>query len=293
MPKRSFNVLVATDASRQARAGVAATLAFPWPDDTRAQGVMVSGVSGLNRWRRRARAAFVPWLRHEAARVQRRLRRRWADAEVVVVDPPVVNAIVAQARKWRADVIVLGSRGRGALQRALLGSVSRDVTHEADCAVLVVKGKGRAPRRLLIGLDGSVRSRRAVAFVSRLTPPSGGRVTLLAVVEPTSSRSIGRLPAPVRSVLASELASLDRERLTRARRELSMASRRLRRAGWAVEKVVRRGIPLSELLRTASTRRSDITIVGARGATGLERLLLGSVAEGTLAHSPGSVLIVK
>ena len=88
MPKHAFKVLVATDASRQARAGVAATLAFPWPDDTQARGVMVSGVSGLNRFGRRARAALVPWLQREATRVQRRLRRRWADAEVVVVDPP-------------------------------------------------------------------------------------------------------------------------------------------------------------------------------------------------------------
>lgn len=293
MAKRSFNVLVASDASPQARAGVAATLAFPWPDGTRAQGVMVSGVAGLDRWRRRARAAYVPWLRQEAARVRRRLRRRWADAEVVVVNPPVVKAIVEQARRRRADVIVVGSRGRGTLQSALLGSISRDVTHEAQCAVLVVKGRGRAPRRLLIGLDGSARSRHAVAFVSRLSSPRGGRVTLLAVVEPTSSRAIGRLPASVRSVLAGELAALDRERVTRARRELSRASRRLRRAGWAVDSVVRRGIPLSELLRAASTRRTDVTVVGARGATGLERLLLGSVAEGTLAHSRGSVLIVK
>ena len=73
MAKRSFNVLVASDASPQARAGVAATLAFPWPDGTRAQGVMVSGVAGLNRWRRGARAAYVPWLRQEAARLGVRL----------------------------------------------------------------------------------------------------------------------------------------------------------------------------------------------------------------------------
>jgi nucleotide-binding universal stress UspA family protein len=293
MPKHAFKVLVATDASRQARAGVAATLAFPWPDDTQARGVMVSGVSGLNRFGRRARAALVPWLQREATRVQRRLRRRWADAEVVVVDPPVVNAIVEQAREWRADVIVLGSRGRGALRRAVLGSVSRDVTRKTDRAVLVVKGTRRAPRRFLVGLDGSVRSRRAVAFVSRLSPTRGGRVTLLAVVEPIASSSIGRLPAPVRSVLAAELRALNRGRVTRARRELSIASRRLKRAGWPVENVLRRGTPLSELLRAASPGRIDVTVVGARGTAGLERLLLGSVAEGTLAHAPGSVLIVK
>jgi nucleotide-binding universal stress UspA family protein len=293
MRKRSFHLLVATDTSPQARVGLAETVAFPWPNGTRAQGVMVSGVSGLDRWRRRARAAFLPWLRHEAARVQRRLRRRWPDAEVVVVNPPVVEAIVAQARKSGANVIVLGSRGRGVLHRALLGSVSRDVMHEADCSVFVVKGKARAARRLLIGLDGSMRSRRAVAFVSRLPPPPRGRVTLLAVVEPMSSTSIGRLPGSVRTALAAELAALERERMMQARRELSIAARRLTRAGWAVKKVVRRGVPLAEILETASANDTDVTIVGARGATGLKRLLLGSVAEGIVAHSSGSVLIVR
>ena len=293
MGKRSFNVLVATDASPQARSALATTLAFPWPDGARVRGVMVSGVPSPKRWRRRARAALIPWLRHEAARVQRTLKRRWPDAEVLIVNPPVVKAIVEQAQKWRARVIVVGSRGRGILHRTLLGSVSRDVMHEADCSVLVIKRTVRSPRRLLIGLDGSIRSRGAVAFASRLSPPPGGRVTLLAVVEPTSSPSIGTLPASIRAMLATELAALHRERMARARREVSTAARRLTRAGWAVEKVVRRGIPLQELLKTAATKRADITIVGARGATGLKRLLLGSVAEGTLAHSPGSVLVVK
>ena len=293
MRKRPFNVLVATDASPQARAALAGALAFPWPHGTRVQGVMVSVVPRLSRWRSGARTALRVWLRREAVRVQRTLKRRWADAEVIVAEPPVVNAIVERARRWRAQVIVLGSRGRGPLQGALIGSVSRDVMHEAECAVLVFKGKARAPRRLLIGLDGSVRSRRAVGFVSSLPPPVGGRVTLLAVVEPARSASIGRMPGSVRSVLAAELAALEREQLAKARREVSTAARRLVRAGWTVEKVVRRGIPLAELLRTASSKRADIIIVGARGAGGLKRLLLGSVAEGTFAHATVPVLIVR
>jgi nucleotide-binding universal stress UspA family protein len=211
----------------------------------------------------------------------------------VVADPPVVAAIVERARKWRAQVIVLGSRGRGSLQSALMGSVSRDVMHAADCSVLVVKGTVRAPRRLLIGLDGSRGSRRAAGFVSNLPPPTGGRVTLLAVVEPTSSTSVRRMPGSVRSVLTAELAALDGERMATARREASIAARRLMRAGWAVETVVRRGIPLPELLKTASSKRADLIVVGARGAGGLKRLLLGSVAEGTFAHTPVPVLIVK
>jgi len=89
------------------------------------------------------------------------------------------------------------------------------------------------------------------------------------------------------------LAALDRKRMTRARREVSTAARRLTRAGWAVRKVVRRGIPLAALLKTASATHTDVTIIGARSATGLARLLLGSVAEGTVAHSSGSVLVVR
>jgi len=127
---------------------MAASLTFPWPDGTRAQGVMVTGVPGLNRWRRSARTALLAWLRRDAVRARRTLRRRWADAEVKVADPPVVNAIVEQARKWRAQAIVLGSRGRGTVQSALMGSVSRDVMHEADCSVLVVKERVNRTRSL-------------------------------------------------------------------------------------------------------------------------------------------------
>jgi nucleotide-binding universal stress UspA family protein len=254
---------------------------------------MVADVPGLRRWRRRARTVLASWLRREAVRVRHTLRRRWADAEVVVVDPPVVKAIVERARIWRARVIVLGSRGRGTLQSALLGSVSRDVIQQAHCAVLVVKGNVRRPRHLLIGLDGSVRSKRAVGFVSRLQPPADGRITLLAVVELSRSPSIGRLPASIRAVVGTELAELNRERLRMARRELSAAARRLTRAGWKVERVVRRGVPLSELLKTASTNGADVIVVGSRAVGGLSRVLLGSVAEGTLAHASVSVLIVK
>ena len=63
--------------------------------------------------------------------------------------------------------------------------------------------------RVVVGLDGSLRSRRAVAFVGDLQAPQEGVATLLAVVEPTRSASISRLPASVRAVLGGELAALD------------------------------------------------------------------------------------
>ncbi|MGH7357668.1 MAG: universal stress protein [Candidatus Rokuibacteriota bacterium] len=293
MAKRPFPVMVATDGSREAREAVAATAAFPWPDGTRAYGVVASRLPWMAGWRRSVRTAFTRSLLREARRTQGALRRRWADAQVAVVHASPVEAILAKARKRRVRGIVLGSRRVGGLRRLVLGSVSRAVVRRAPCAVLIVKGRLREVRRVLVGLDGSARSRRAVGFVSRLQPPPGGLATLLAVVEPVASTSIGRLPASIRAVVGREFAALQTRHRRAARREVEAAARRLERSGWTVKAEVRRGIPLRELLRAAAANRADVVVVGARGVGGVERLLLGSVAEGTLATAPVSVLIVK
>jgi nucleotide-binding universal stress UspA family protein len=203
------------------------------------------------------------------------------------------DAILAQARKRRAQAIVLGSRGLGRLRRLVVGSVSRAVIRRATGAVLVVKGRRRKAAHLMIASDGSPGSRRAVAFASRLHPGPGGRVTLLAVVEPLRSTSISRLPRLVSATLRRELAAVERRRRRSARRAVQAAARRLAQVGWSVRSEVARGVPLHELLRAASGRRVDVLVVGARGVSGVERLLLGSVAEGVLSESPVPVLIVK
>jgi nucleotide-binding universal stress UspA family protein len=227
----------------------------------------------------------------EARLAEQRLRERWPDAEVVVTDAPPVPGILARARKLRAEVIVLGSRGLGAVGRFFLGSVSRAVVRQSPAAVLVVRGAARRPRRFLIGIDGSPHARGAVAFVAGLTAPRGSQVHLLRVVEPVRPPSTGLLPARARALITQEVAALEREHVAAARRNLEAAQAQLARAGWRVKTEVRTGRPLEELL--AASRGADVLVVGARGIGAVERLLLGSVAEGVVTRATVPVLIVR
>ena len=291
MAQRRFPVLVATDGSAQARAAVETAIVFPWPPGSTGHGVVARGTPVLTDATPAVWEALLEVGRAEARRAEQRLRRRWPDADVVVTDSPPVPGILARARKLRARVIVLGSRGLGAVGRFLLGSVSRTVVRRAPCAVLVVRGSARAPRRFLIGVDGSPHARGAVAFVAGLTPPRGGQARLLRVVEPVRLPSTGLVPARVRALLAQEAENLEREHMAAARRQLEAARERLARAGWRVKTEVRMGRPLEELL-TASTD-ADVLVVGARGIGAVERLLLGSVAEGAVSRAPVPVLVVR
>jgi nucleotide-binding universal stress UspA family protein len=61
--------------------------------------------------------------------------------EFIRVGKPA-HEILQVANEWAADVIVMGSHGRGGITRVLLGSVAEAVMRHAKCPVLVVRGKG-------------------------------------------------------------------------------------------------------------------------------------------------------
>jgi nucleotide-binding universal stress UspA family protein len=75
----------------------------------------------------------------EAEAEVRRHPNLTADLSTAIVSGPPKQAIVEEARRWGADVIVLGSHGYGFWSRALVGSVSDAVLREAPCSVLIVR----------------------------------------------------------------------------------------------------------------------------------------------------------
>jgi nucleotide-binding universal stress UspA family protein len=291
--KREFRVLVATDGSPSARAAVAVATAFPWPRGAQAHGVVARRPEAPAETSRRVLRAFDRDGMRIAAGARRALAQRWPGAEVAIVNKSPVKAILDKARRLRVAVVVLGWRGQGGFSRFLFGSVSRGVVRQAPCPVLVVRRRPRDLRSLVIGLDGSVNAHRAALFLAGLRPPRGGRVTLVRVEEPVSVPSIGTLPASVRTMVRRELAAMHGERRARAKRDVTKVAAKLSRAGWVVRTSIRSGTPLDELLESVAATRSAVLVVGAGGVGGLKRLLLGSVAEGSLNHSPVPVLVVR
>lgn len=89
-------------------------------------------------------AVFVASAKEDARKLiesfSRRLSQSPPPLEFIQVGSPLTE-IVDAAKDWPADLIVIGSHGRGGVRRALLGSVAEGVMRQAPCPVLVVRAK--------------------------------------------------------------------------------------------------------------------------------------------------------
>lgn len=286
-----FHVLVASDGSAPARAAVKAATVFPWPRGARASGVVAWDAAAHIRTPAGVREGIRATIDRMAEETEAALRERWPDARCAVVSGAPDVAILARARRVGARAIVAGSTGRGALGRLLVGSVTRALARRATASLLVVKGRPASFDRLVLGFDGSRNARRAIDLVASLSPPRGGRVTVVRAVSPEPAPHRVHLPPAARRIGQERAAALATEARRRARAETEAAARPLARAGWKVRVDVRVGAALDTVL--AATRDAHLVVVGARGTGGLRGLLLGSVATGALDRARVPVLIAR
>ena len=289
---KTFRVLVASDGSVQARRATAVAVDFPWPVPTGVRAV-VARRTGADYRRSILLAALDRTADLAAAAARRTLTRRHPDADVVVVDKAPAEGVLGEAARFDADVIVVGWRGHGLARRLLLGSVSRAIARRATAPVLVVRRRPSEITRIVVGLDGSANAGRAVTFVANLRAPRHGEVTLVTAVEPMGAPSHSLMSAAVRSSVAAHVKRVNADRIRTARAGQERAAAQLRRRGWRVKQIVATGEPLHELLAAAAGAPAHVVAVGARGTSGVRRLLLGSVADGVLNRCPDTVLLVR
>lgn len=208
----------------------------------------------------------------------------------VVLRGRPATVLVHEASVFRAELVVLGSRGLGPLRSMLLGSVSAEVVDHAPCPVLVV----RAPKigSILLAVDGSAPAAAAVTFVSGARFLAGHPVEVLSVA-PAATRL---QHSPTSGV--SDVAAASDARWIAARREWSeayaaAATELLRSDGVHARWSISQGDPAHEIIEAAESFGSDLIVMGSRGLTGLTRMLVGSVTRNVLLHAGASVLVVR
>jgi nucleotide-binding universal stress UspA family protein len=201
-----------------------------------------------------------------------------------LVRAAAATAIVETAEERRADLVVLGTRGRSGLSQLLLGSVATKVVRHAPCSVLVVPhGTPTTFTRALCPTDFSDASRCAMELAAALVERRG-EITLLHV--------LGGPGADGRTAIGT---GLEHGLGARAAAALELAAMRLRaRTTAAVSARTRGGFPGTEILATLDENPGlELVVMGSRGSTGVERLVLGSVAEKVVRNARRAVLVAR
>jgi nucleotide-binding universal stress UspA family protein len=288
-----MRVLLATDGSTDAKRAAEWLKESPLPDETAVLALCVAALPGSPvplLTMKDLREAVLADSHRIITDTKKLLAPRWPEAEVRVSEGDPREEIPRVAEEWNADLIVLGARGLGKMKGVLLGSVSRTVVQHAPCSALVVKGRPRSLRNVLVALDGSAHALDALKFLGAL-PLGTLNVRLLFVVEPLHLPPSA--PGFIQSRLKSALAELKGERRAEAERVLKRAESELQGEAKSVGWSVAEGLPGEEIAREVSEREIDLVILGRRGIGAVKRILLGSVSEKVLGAAQCPVLIVK
>jgi nucleotide-binding universal stress UspA family protein len=200
--------------------------------------------------------------------------------------------IIAQAEEIGAGLIVMGSRGFGALRRALTGSVSDSVVRHAHCPVMVVRGEPVVfPTKILVATDGSEEANLAASSAADLANSIGSELHVVYVrhIPRVLYESLGT------SVLDPDPQRGIEERAEEAARtKLEELSQKIREAGGKVaEAHARVGYPDAEIVSLAGKLSVGLLVLGSRGLGPLKRALMGSVSDSVVHHSPCPVLVVR
>jgi nucleotide-binding universal stress UspA family protein len=210
-----------------------------------------------------------------------RFARDGIRVECTVLHEDPSSGICARAAETKADLVAIGTRGRGGLSHVLLGSVAERTARLASCPVLVVHAASPQPRplrKLLVPRDYSAAAFAALGLARALLEP-GGELLLLHAIAPVLSA--GAPERPLEDPRAEQWARAEFEKL---RGSLAGTKARLE---------LRYGAPDAAVLEAAAEVSADAIVMGTRGRSGIAHLLLGSVAERVLRRALAPVFVTQ
>ncbi|ADD43317.1 universal stress protein [Stackebrandtia nassauensis] len=186
-----------------------------------------------------------------------------------------------------AELLVVGSRGRGAFTELLLGSTASQVAAHALCPAVVVRGPATGdtadPDRVVVGVDGSPLAQAALRFGFEEASLRGARlIAVHAWKHPVSTEPGDMLPL----VYDIDALAADEERLLAE----SLAGWQSKYPDVPVERVCERS-DVRRLLKEKSAG-ARLLVLGSRGHGGFTGLLMGSTTQAMVHHAEAPVAIV-
>jgi len=142
-------------------------------------------------------------------------------------------------------------------------------------------------QRILVAVDGSESSDKALEYAARTAKAEKADLTILAVVEPEHPK--------VHTLPADETPSYDEKERERLKQVLKDDAQKVKAksASVQVEMKLMFGIPVEEISRECREGEYNLVVVGSRGISGIKGIILGSVSKGVADTAPCPVLIVK
>ncbi|MGE0059089.1 MAG: universal stress protein [Dehalococcoidia bacterium] len=228
------------------------------------------------------RTLFEAYLHERAARLHDGL----AECETRVVQGAPAAAIIEEADRIDAALVIISSHSRAGIQRWRLGSVADKVVRAVSCDTLVIgSGVEHAASKIskiLLPLDGSDLAEEAGATARRLADAFGAELHLVRVVSPTSLTSTDVTGMGYASAELYEAVIEGAEAYVSEAREHLAATR-------AVSMM---GAPADSLLTYIDEQGIDLVVMTSHGRSGVMRSALGSVTDRMLGgHAP--VLVVR
>jgi len=207
--------------------------------------------------------------------------REYADCHVAMLEGPVAESILQCACERKADLIVVGTHGRGAFGKVILDSVAEDVFRHSPVPVLTV-GPGIHHRgsnqthHILAPCDLTPRSHPAVEYACTLAQEHNSRLTVLHVID---------RPREVRSLNPGGVKKEIQERLLEV---VGWRDRRL-----AIRYRVEFGNIPAAILRVASEIDSDLIVLGVRRSSGVLDRFMWPIAYELVRSATCPVLTIR
>jgi nucleotide-binding universal stress UspA family protein len=204
--------------------------------------------------------------------------------------------IAAVADRDKADLIVMGSHGHGALAGLVLGSVTNAVLAHTKKPILVVRAK-EAPKgdslKVGIAIDGSKYGRQAVRYVLKHRDLFGAAPSFVLMhVVPDFAGAVMPDMAGIAmpAFTENEIKAMQKKAFDAA---LDPVRKLLGKVGVAAEEVCLVGNPGDELSAYAKKKKLDVLVMGSHGYGAFKSAVLGSTATRVAAHCETPVLLIR